>query len=53
MNDVLDFLRQQQSISLEQLCSFLRIPSVSADSAYGPQMGVCAEWVRNSMIEAG
>ncbi len=53
MNDVLDFLRQQQSISLEQLCSFLRIPSVSADSAYAPQMGVCAEWVRNSMTEAG
>ena len=53
MNDVLDFLRQQQSISLEQLCSFLRIPSVSADSAYAPQMGICAEWVQNSMTEAG
>ena len=53
MNDVLDFLRQQQSISLEQLCSFLRIPSVSADSAYAPQMGLCAEWVQNSMTEAG
>ncbi len=31
VSQVLDFLKQQQAISLEQLCSFLRIPSVSAD----------------------
>ncbi len=29
---------------LKQLCSFLRIPSVSADSAFAPQMKICAEW---------
>lgn len=53
MKDVLDFVRQQQPISLEQLCNFLRIPSVSADSAFAPQMKACAEWVRSSMEEAG
>lgn len=53
MNDVLDFLKQQQAISLEQLCNFLRIPSVSADSAFSTQMQSCAEWVRLSMVEAG
>ena len=53
MNDVLDFLKQQQPITLEQLCSFLRIPSVSADSAFAPQMTNCAEWVKASMEEAG
>ena len=53
MNDVLEFLKQQQPLSLEQLCNFLRIPSISADSAYAPQMKACAEWVRSSMTEAG
>jgi acetylornithine deacetylase/succinyl-diaminopimelate desuccinylase-like protein len=53
MKDVLEFLKQQQQLSLEQLCNFLRIPSVSADSAFVPQMKACAEWVRSSMEEAG
>lgn len=53
MNEVLEFLKQQQSITLEQLCNFLRIPSISADSAFAPQMQTCAEWVRVSMVEAG
>ena len=53
MNSVLDFLRQRQQTSLDQLCDFLRIPSVSADSACAPQMQKCADWVKQSMTEAG
>jgi acetylornithine deacetylase/succinyl-diaminopimelate desuccinylase-like protein len=53
MNRVLDFLKHQQSATLEQLCEFLRIPSVSADSAFAPQMLKCADWVKQCMTEAG
>ena len=53
MDSVLDFLRQSQQTSLDQLCDFLRIPSVSADSAFAPQMQKCADWVMQSMTGAG
>ncbi len=53
MHSVLEFLRQRQQTSLDQLCEFLRIPSVSADRAFAPQMQLCADWVRQSMTEAG
>ena len=53
MQPVLDFLNARQQTALDELCQFLRIPSISADSAYKPQMNECAEWVRASMTAAG
>ncbi|MFM7040125.1 MAG: dipeptidase [Planctomycetaceae bacterium] len=53
IQNVLEFLRGRQSIALEELCEFLRIPSVSADSAYAPQMQTCATWVRGALEAAG
>lgn len=53
MQPVLDFLNARQQTALDELCQFLRIPSISADSAYKPQMNQCAEWVRDSMTAAG
>jgi acetylornithine deacetylase/succinyl-diaminopimelate desuccinylase-like protein len=52
-SEVLQFLRSQQQTALDQLSEFLRIPSVSADSAFKPQMLKCADWLKQSMIEAG
>ena len=50
---VLDFLKDRHATSLSELCEFLRIPSVSADSAFAPQMQRCAAWVEASMRDAG
>jgi acetylornithine deacetylase/succinyl-diaminopimelate desuccinylase-like protein len=50
---VLDFLKDRQATSLSELCEFLRIPSVSADSAFAPQMQRCAAWVEAAMRDAG
>ncbi len=53
MQDILDRLRSEQAGTLEELCEFLRIPSVSADSAFAGDVRRCAEWVRNAMQKAG
>lgn len=53
MQPVLDHLQTQQPQALAQLCDFLRIPSISADSAYKPKMQECAEWVQKAMMSAG
>ena len=53
MDAVLQSLRNQQQQSLDQLFEFLRIPSVSADSAFQSQMELCAEFVFKAMDAAG
>jgi acetylornithine deacetylase/succinyl-diaminopimelate desuccinylase-like protein len=53
MQQILDFLTARQDTALHELCQFLRIPSVSADSAYIPQMQACANWVLQAMTDAG
>ncbi len=53
MQQILDFLTARQDTALQELCQFLRIPSVSADSAYAPQMQACAGWVQQAMTDAG
>ncbi len=53
MQDVIDYLVGQQDDALQQLCEFLRIPSVSADSAFAADVARCAKWVRSAMEKAG
>lgn len=53
MQNVLDHLNSTQDVALSELCDFLRIPSISADSKYVPDMHRCADWVRSSMEDAG
>lgn len=53
MENVLEHLQSNQQSALDELFDFLRIPSVSADSAYQPDMQRCAEFVQNSMTAAG
>ena len=53
MQKILSFLVDRQQTALDELCQFLRIASVSADSAYAPQMQECAEWVRKAITDAG
>jgi len=53
MENVLKHIEGRRQTSLDELFDFLRIPSVSADSAFAGDMTRCAEWVRDSMSAAG
>lgn len=48
-----DYLSQNKDRFLEELLDLLRIPSVSADSTYKPDVARCAEAVKESLIKAG
>ena len=53
MDIVLQHLNNQRQTALDELFEFLRIPSVSADSAFQPDMQRCANFVLKSMNAAG
>jgi acetylornithine deacetylase/succinyl-diaminopimelate desuccinylase-like protein len=53
MHDVISFLEQNQDAALEQLKELLRIPTVSADSAFADDMRAGARFVHNALVEAG
>ena len=53
MDTVIQHLNSQQQTALDELFEFLRIPSVSADSAHLPDMQRCADFVLKSMVAAG
>ncbi len=45
MQAVFDYLRQNQSRFVEQLCEYVRFPSVSAQPEHKQDLQVCAGWV--------
>ncbi len=45
MQAVLDYLRDNESRFIEQLCEYVRFPSVSAQPVHQPDMLRCAEWL--------
>lgn len=53
MSDVSTYLAANAARYVSELIEFLRIPSVSADSRFRPDMKRAAEWVRNQMTAAG
>lgn len=53
MDNVINALKDRQQQALDELFEFLSIPSVSADSAFQPEMERCAAFVRDSMEAAG
>lgn len=53
MQDVIDHLISGQSAAMDQLFEFLRIPSVSADSAFKADVDRCARFVAEAMQAAG
>ncbi len=52
-SDIVQLINSSQDEAVEQLFDFLRIPSVSADSAFQPDMQRCAEFVQTAMQQAG
>jgi acetylornithine deacetylase/succinyl-diaminopimelate desuccinylase-like protein len=53
VQDVIQQLRDQQSQAQQRLCDFLRIASVSTDSAYAPQITQAARWVDDHLRQSG
>lgn len=47
------FIAQHQSRFLDELMDLLRIPSISADSAYKQDVMQCADWVAEKLRAAG
>ena len=45
MQPVLDYLKQNESRSINELCDYLRFPSVSAQPQHRQDLQACAEWV--------
>lgn len=45
MQAVLDHLHQNQPRALEELCAYLRFPSVSAQPQHASDMRACADWL--------
>lgn len=53
MESVLQHLQESKQQALDLLFDFLRIPSVSADSAFQNDMQTCARFVSDCMTDAG
>ena len=45
MQSVLDYLKQNQSRFVAELCDYLRFPSVSAQPQHKPDLEACAGWL--------
>jgi acetylornithine deacetylase/succinyl-diaminopimelate desuccinylase-like protein len=53
MQAVIDFLKQNESRFVKELCDYVRFPSVSAQPQHAPDMKRCAEWVVARCQEIG
>jgi acetylornithine deacetylase/succinyl-diaminopimelate desuccinylase-like protein len=53
MQDVIDYLNQNQNTAVEQLCELLRIPSVSGDSQFKADVLKAADFVHAAFVDAG
>lgn len=53
MSPVNQYIENNKERFLNELFELLRIPSISADSAYKDNMVKCAEWLKQALIKAG
>ncbi|MGN6552640.1 MAG: dipeptidase [Verrucomicrobiota bacterium] len=53
MQAVIDYLKQHEARSIEELCDYVRFPSVSAQPQHRGDMIRCAEWVVRQCTQAG
>jgi len=53
MQAVLDYLKENQTRFIRELCDYVRFPSVSAQPAHRGDMQACAEWVVARCQEIG
>src|SRR3954467_2915220 len=53
MEQTLEFVKTNENRFLEELFELLRIPSVSADSKYKPEVARAADFIKASLEKAG
>ncbi len=53
MNTLTAYLERNRERFLTELFEYLRIPSISSESAHKPDMARCAEWLREALLKAG
>src|SRR5437870_13274362 len=53
LSSVLDYLKQNQQRSIDQLCEYVRFPSISAQPQHKADVHACAQWVVNHCREIG
>lgn len=53
MDQIQSYINEHKDRFLSELCDFLRIPSVSADSRYKEDVARTAAFVRDSLVAAG
>ena len=53
MQAVIDFLKQNESRFVNELCDYVRFPSVSAQPQHRDDMKACAEWVVKRCQQVG
>ena len=53
MDKVIDYLRRNRVQFVEELCEYLRFPSVSAQPQHRPDMQACAEWLQKHCQKIG
>jgi acetylornithine deacetylase/succinyl-diaminopimelate desuccinylase-like protein len=53
MNEVREFLRQNEARFVDELCAYIRFPSISAQSQHHRDMESCAAWLAQHCTELG
>lgn len=53
MQQVLNYLDKNQGRFIEQLCEYVRFPSVSAQPQHRNDLAACAEWIVNECRQTG
>jgi acetylornithine deacetylase/succinyl-diaminopimelate desuccinylase-like protein len=53
MDSVLTYLERNKGRFLDELCQYIRFPSVSAQPAHGADMTACAEWLADHCRKIG
>ncbi len=53
MQSVLEYLTANEARFVEELCTYLRFPSISAQSNHRPDMRACADWLMAHCQEMG
>src|SRR5712691_1527419 len=53
MQAVLDYLKKNKPRFIQELCDYVRFPSVSAKSEHKQDLAACAEWLLQQHIQAG
>src|SRR5262245_42495272 len=53
MQAVLDYLKQNESRFVQELCDYVRFPSVSAQPQHKEDLVACAQWLRQRCEKIG